>query len=266
MIWHKLSPAILTLLVFLLAQGVGTILLLVTGMLRLPDFSISFDIPLLSLILMTVNVLVVLVCHFLLHYIRPITASDIAAIRWRPGLLGIAGGFLGAMSVSFLTDEMELPDTMVQMSLAMSQNVWGVLVLVIVGPVTEELIFREAIAGEMLRRGASPWTAIFVSALAFGTMHLNLAQGLYALPLGIILGIIYYRTGNIILTSLLHILNNGIVAVQLYTLGEDMADASLTEWFGNTATAYTVMLLTGTLCIILMKRFWDCYPHGKGAT
>lgn len=259
MTWHKLSPAIQTLLVFLLAQGVGTLLLIATGVLTLPDFCISFNSPLFSFILMAVDILAVLACYFLLHNIRPVTAGDFSSVNWCPGALGIAGGLLGAMSISVLTEGTELPDAVQQMSMAMSHDVWGLIALVIVGPVTEELLFREAIVGEMLRRGATPWMAIAVSALAFGAMHLNLAQGLYALPLGILFGIIYYKTGNIILSSLLHIVNNGIVAAQLYFLGEDMANISYTEWLGSIYMAYAFMLVLGVLCITLMKKFWDCY-------
>lgn len=258
--WHNLSPAILTLLIFLLAQGLGTVLLVATGLLNLSDFSISFDSPLFPIIQMAVNVFAILACHFLLHNIRLVTAEDLSAIKWRPGLLGIAGGLVGATSISVLTDDMELPDTLMQFSLAMSHSIWGLLALVIVGPVTEELLFREALEGEMLRRGTTPWPAILVSAVAFGVIHLNLAQALYALPLGIIFGIIYYKTGSIILTSLLHILNNGIVVAQLRILGEDMADSSCAEWLGSTAWVYAFMILSGILCLLLMKKFWDYCP------
>jgi len=259
--WHKLSPAILTLLVFLLAQGVGTALIVVTGLLTLPDFSISPDNSLMPLILMAVDILAVLICYFLLHNIRLVTWGDIASISWRPGLLGIAGGLMGALSVSVLTEGMELPEMIQQMTQAMSRSIMGVLVLTIVGPITEELLFREAIEGEMLRRGASPWTAIIVSALAFGAVHFNLAQCLYALPLGIMLGIIYYKTGNIVLTSLLHILNNSIVAVLLHTMDKDMADVSYAEWFGSALKAYAFMAFSGLLCLLLMKAFWTCYSN-----
>ena len=256
---RQFSPAVLTLLIFLLAQGIGTVLLIVTGLSTLPDFRISFDNSLFPLIMMAVNIIAVLCCHFLVHNIQFAATCDFSTIRWRPGMLAIIGGFLGATSISILTESVELPDVMLKMSLAMSHNFWGLLTLVIVGPVTEELLFREAITGEMLRRGATPWIAIMVSALAFSAMHLNLAQGLYAFPLGIIFGIIYYKTGNIILTSILHILNNGIVAIQLYTLNEDISDLSFSEWFGGDLKAYAAMLLFGALCIVLMGLFWKFY-------
>lgn len=277
MTWHKLSPAVLTLLVFLLAQGLGTLLIFGIGMFVSPEFNEAVrayisgetpSMPLLDLMsvstfsitLMAVDILAVLGCYCLLHNIRPVSPTDIAAIHWRPGVLAIAGGIFGALSISVVTETIEAPDIMQQMTLAMSHNILGLLTIAIVGPITEELLFREAIEGEMLRRGANPWTAILVSAIAFGTAHLNLAQGLYAFPLAILFGIIYFKTGNIVLTSLLHILNNSIVALQLLLLGQEANNLTYADWLGGTAKAYLFMALCAIICIILMKHFWKHYP------
>ena len=276
MTFHRLSPAILTLLVFLLAQGLGSLLLFGIWILVSPEFGEAIraffsgeaeGLPLLelmpisvfSLILMSLDIIAVLGCHLCLHNIRFATTLDATAVRWRPALLAAAAAILGAMSISILTGGMELPEAMVQISLAMSHNFWGLITIVLVGPISEELLFREAIAGEMLRRGAAPWLAIGVSALAFSAAHLNLAQGCYAFPLGILLGIIYYKTGGIVLTSLLHILNNGIVAVQLYADGTEAIETSPAEWFGSATLAQTFMVLFGALSIALMTLFWNRY-------
>ena len=273
---HRLSPAILTLLVFFLAQGLGSLLLFGIWILVSPEFGEAIraflsgeaeGLPLLelmpisvfSLILMSLDIIAVLGCHLCLHNIRFATTLDATTVRWRPALLAAAAAILGAMSISILTGGMELPEAMVQISLAMSHNIWGLITIVLVGPISEELLFREAIAGEMLRRGAAPWLAIGVSALAFSAAHLNLAQGCYAFPLGILLGIIYYKTGGIVLTSLLHILNNGIVAVQLYADGTEAIETSPAEWFGSATLAQTFMVLFGALSIALMTLFWNRY-------
>ena len=276
MTFHRFSPAILTLLVFFLAQGLGSLLLFGIWILVSPEFGEAIraflsgeteGLPLLelmpisvfSLILMSLDIIAVLGCHLCLHNIRFATTLDATTVRWRPALLAAAAAILGAMSISILTGGMELPEAMVQISLAMSHNFWGLITIVLVGPISEELLFREAIAGEMLRRGAAPWLAIGVSALAFSAAHLNLAQGCYAFPLGILLGIIYYKTGGIVLTSLLHILNNGIVAVQLYADGTEAIETSPAEWFGSTTLAQTFMVLFGALSIALMTLFWNRY-------
>lgn len=217
----------------------------------------SITIP--SLVLMAVYIIAVLCCHFFLHNIRFSTAFDVSSISWHPGMLAIVGGIFGALSMSILADDVKLPEEVVELQLAMSHNLWGLFTLIVVGPIAEELLFREAIAGEMLRRGANPWVAIVVSAIAFGVIHLNLAQGLYALPMGLLFGIIYYKTGNIVLTSFLHIFNNFIAAAQLFTMGEDAVDISYAELFGSSLAAYTIMVGLGGLCILLMMAFWKGY-------
>ncbi len=252
--WRTLSPAIHTLLVFFFAQGLGSVLLLFVGM----------EVTAISLTMMVANILAVLACHFFLHNIRALTTDDVSSINWRIGLSGIAGGVFGAAGMSPLTESIELPDMMQQMSLAMSHNALGLLCIVFIGPVTEELLFREAIEGEMLRRGARPWTAILASSLAFSTVHLNLAQGIYALPLGILFGIIYYKTGNVVISSLLHIINNGVVATLLYLYGEDIQDLSLADWFGSTTYAYAFAALSGIFCLVLTTIFWKFYSPMEG--
>ena len=246
--FYKFSPAILSPLVFLYAQFVGA--------LAIGIFSIK-DISVISLIMMAVFVFAVLTCYLFLKIIHFPTADDVSSIGWRTCIIAFVGGVFGALSMSILAGNIELPDEVFQLQLAMSRNFFGLFTIIIVGPIAEEFVFREGIVGEMLRRGASPWTAIIFSAVMFGVMHLNFAQGLYALPLGLLLGIIYYKTGGIVLTSLLHILNNGFAAFQLHTMGEDAPDTSFAELFGNAYTAYTVMAVCGVLCILLMRKLWN---------
>ena len=277
MIWHKYSPAILTVLVFLLVQGIGSVLLFAVGVIVSPEFGEAVrafvsgkaqGLPLLELIPVSAfsivtavtDILAVLICYFFLHYIRFSTTFNTSSIKLRPSLLAISGGILGALSVSILTESVELSDEMMQISLAMSHNFWGLLTIVFVGPVVEELLFREAIEGEMLRRNVRPWVAILVSAIAFSVAHLNLAQGLYAFSLAILFGIIYYKTGNIILTSLLHIINNGFSASQLYLYGEGVEDISYADLFGGTLQSYTFMLLSGVISVALITTFCKDYP------
>lgn len=271
--WGKITPAILSLLIFLLAQAIVPIIAFGIGILVSPDFGkvmhaflndeIS-NLPFNKLMpatafaftIMAPNIIAILVCHFFLHNIRPIKVSDITGIRWKPGLLAIAGGMLATTCMSFITEDIAMPDSMMEMALTVSKNAWGVLALCIVGPITEELLFREAIEGEMLRRETAPWLAICISALAFSTVHLNLAQGLYALPIGIIFGIIRYKTGNIILPTLIHILNNSIATAQLYMLERERSDIPATEISGGNTETYIAILLSGALSILLMTLFW----------
>jgi glutamate-5-semialdehyde dehydrogenase len=87
-------------------------------------------------------------------------------------------------------------------------NNWaGPVLLVILGPLTEEIIFRGLVLRGLLGR-YRPWTAIILSAALFSLMHVNPAQVPVTLGLGIVLGWVYYRTRSLGLCFLGHAINN----------------------------------------------------------
>lgn len=79
--------------------------------------------------------------------------------------------------------------------------------IVFIAPIFEELCMRGIIL-EQLSRRYKPIISITVSALLFAIMHLNVSQGVNAFLLGIIFGLVYLKTRNLIITILLHGLNN----------------------------------------------------------
>lgn len=80
------------------------------------------------------------------------------------------------------------------------------LVICLVPAVCEEFLFRGAILTNLLPFGRSQ--AILISALLFGLMHQNFSQFFYAFCAGIVLGLVYERTGNLWSCMLLHFTNN----------------------------------------------------------
>ncbi len=79
-------------------------------------------------------------------------------------------------------------------------------IAVVIGPIFEELIFRKLMIDKLGMYGDK--LAIVVSAIAFGIFHGNLYQFFYAAMLGLVLGYIYTRTGNILYPIALHMLIN----------------------------------------------------------
>lgn len=80
------------------------------------------------------------------------------------------------------------------------------IVMALVPAFCEELLFRGAILTNLLPFGRS--SAILISALLFSLMHQNPGQILYAFAAGILLGVVYERTGSIWNCVFLHLLNN----------------------------------------------------------
>ena len=81
------------------------------------------------------------------------------------------------------------------------------LSVVFFGPIAEELMFRGLIynAFSFINKPIIP---ILISALAFGIWHGEPVQAVYTTIMGIMVGIIYYYTGNILYPIFAHILNN----------------------------------------------------------
>lgn len=88
----------------------------------------------------------------------------------------------------------------------------------IAAPVFEELIFRGFLLPS-LTRYFSVTTAIILSGLLFAIAHLSLAEVLPLATLGIILGVVYTRSRNILAPMLLHGLWNSGTLLSLFVLG-----------------------------------------------
>ena len=105
---------------------------------------------------------------------------------------------------------------------------FGILYVVIIGPVFEEIVFRGAVMRKLEPYGAN--FAIVTSAILFGLYHIILFQAVFAFILGLVLA---YTAGRYSLkwAIVLHILNNllafmtylypeaGIVVLMLYFVG-----------------------------------------------
>ena len=97
----------------------------------------------------------------------------------------------------------------------------------ILAPIFEELFYRKAIIDRLRRYGELP--AILISGLIFGLVHGNFSQVFYATTIGMLLGFIYLRTGNVFYTISLHAAFNligGVYTTELVRrLGEDLTPA-----------------------------------------
>lgn len=90
--------------------------------------------------------------------------------------------------------------------LSNNQIMQNILMVAIIAPIIEELIFRKLLIDRISRFGEG--TAILVSAFAFGIFHGNLAQFIYATALGLVLGYVYAKSKKIILPIILHMTVN----------------------------------------------------------
>lgn len=89
-------------------------------------------------------------------------------------------------------------------------TVGNVVSMGLLAPVLEEWLFRGLWLRGMLDR-YPPLTAIGITSVVFALIHGQSWQILFALPLGMLLGYVFYRTHNLVYTILLHATNNLLV-------------------------------------------------------
>jgi len=126
--------------------------------------------------------------------------------------------FVGSTVSTWLTNGFyallgyELTDTTTE--LISNTPIWLILlVVVVIGPIVEELIYRKLMIDRLAAFGDVP--AILFTAVLFGIGHGNLFQFAYAALLGAVFGYLYTSTGKLRYSVILHMLTNflGSVAV-----------------------------------------------------
>lgn len=122
-----------------------------------------------------------------------------------------AGNFVSSILVSIYSLVTgNTPENAVSQMLMGSSVIINIIVVGIIAPVVEEVIFRKIILDRTRKYGEK--TALFLSALIFGLSHLNVYQMFYAFGIGLVLGFVYLRYGKLIHTIMIHFVINIISA------------------------------------------------------
>ncbi len=165
----------------------------------------------------------------------------------------VVAAFSCIITFDLLSELLRLPDIMAEQFMAMAHNPWGIVAIALVGPVVEELVFREAILGHLLRNGVGRRTAIVLSALLFGAIHGNPIQIPFAIAVGLVFGLIYYRMRNVVLTSIVHIVNNSIAVAEMNLLGDGSREIHYYDYIGM-PFEMGLIIVFGLICIVTVRR------------
>ena len=142
----------------------------------------------------------------------------------------------GMLFINLCSEFLGLPDLMQDTFLGMSRNVFGIISITIMAPLVEELLFRGAIQGYMLRKGMKPLNAILIASAIFGIVHMNPIQIPFAFAIGLIFGWLYYRTGSVVPGIIGHFINNSIACLQMAMMTKEELDTTTIEWLGEGPT------------------------------
>ena len=127
------------------------------------------------------------------------------------------------------------------------------LVVAIFAPIFEEWMCRGMVLRGLLTKMKPVW-AIVISALFFAVIHANPWQALNAFLIGLMMGYVYYKTGSLILTMIIHFVNNG-TAVVLSNI-ESLKDYDyMIDMMGK--QDYTIVFLVS--CVVLAACLYVFY-------
>lgn len=156
---------------------------------------------------------------------------------WVLSLLFIVG--MGLWN-NYLSELVNLPNTKEDFFEEMMSRPLGIFATVIMAPIMEELLFRGAIQGHLMRVWNKPVWAILVSSLLFGVVHGNPAQIPFAFTIGLGLGWTYYLTGSLLPCFFMHFVNNGS-AVLIFWLTDNPNTTLIGSYGIELATCFAVL-------------------------
>lgn len=128
----------------------------------------------------------------------------------------------------------------------------NILMIAALAAIGEELLFRSVIQPFMIRICRNAFVGILVTSVLFSAMHFEFYGFIPRIVLGIILGYMFYLTGSIWSSMLMHFVNNATI-VMLYYLNFNSIIAVDVEKFGSSDNVFVIagsLLVTVAIFVI----------------
>ncbi|MBR3915812.1 MAG: CPBP family intramembrane metalloprotease [Bacteroidaceae bacterium] len=178
------------------------------------------------------------------------------SIAFKPLIVSTLLVFSSMFALNIFVQFFPLDDLLANEFQGLSHSLLGAFTISVLAPLLEEVMFRGAIQGYMMRTFRSPWLAIVVAALVFGIFHMNPIQIVYASLLGFVFGWIYYRTGSLMSVIVGHVLNNSIATLTMLCFGES-TETEIIEEFSpfaeNVMSGILFVLFTAVSLFLAVK-------------
>jgi membrane protease YdiL (CAAX protease family) len=227
-------------------------------------------------------ILVIAIIYMVVNRIDPMKDIPYKRIGFVDGILSLAAGycmipmvlFLNSITMLFSTNYLEEGTT----TLLTYPFFMQVILLAVIPPLVEELVFRGIFFGSYRKAGMSG--AAIMSGLIFGCFHLNINQGLYAFAIGIVFAYMVEATGSLWSSVIAHFAINtysigvvqllkmtGIYASDGQAVGALEGEGELAASAGALATVMqlivllalaTAFMMLAVLCIRIMAK-----RHGR---
>ena len=130
----------------------------------------------------------------------------------------------------------------------------SLLIIAVLAAVSEELLFRSVIQKSLIRLFKNAHVAIIVTAVIFSAFHGDLFGFVPRIILGLMLGYMFWMSGSIFPSMLMHFVNNATIVILYYLNTRGFIDIDV-EHFGSTSNVILILLSL----IVTIAIFITCY-------
>lgn len=132
----------------------------------------------------------------------------------------------------------------------------SLLIIAALAAVSEELLFRSVIQKALIKIFKNAHVAIIVTAFVFSAFHMDFFGFFPRFILGIMLGYMFWMSGSILPSMLMHFVNNATIVMLYYLNTRGFSDIDA-EHFGSTNNVLVIILslITTVAIFITCNRF-----------
>ena len=139
----------------------------------------------------------------------------------------------------------------------------NLVVVALIPAIGEELTFR-GVLQQSLTRKMNPHFAIILSAAVFSFIHFQFFGFLPHMFLGLLLGYMFYITGSLWTSMLMHFVNNGTAVVIYYLNNKNIIDIDV-EHFGSLSNTWLIVMSALMTTALIVWSWWKAKLNKTGS-
>ncbi len=141
---------------------------------------------------------------------------------------------------------------------SIAQVVVAFMVIAIIPAIGEELVFRGILQNELFRSSKNIHISIWIGAAIFSAFHMQFYGFLPRMLLGAMFGYLYYWSGNLMLSMLAHLVNNGFIVIALYLHQQKLIDIDIES---TESAPWQAVLFSAIFTVVLLYTFRKFYQQ-----
>ena len=146
----------------------------------------------------------------------------------------------------------EKSEEIIKMFISQGSLCSSLLIIAALAAISEELLFRSVIQKSLIKLFKNAHVAIIVTAIIFSAFHFDFFGFFPRMILGIMLGYMFYLSGSIFPSMLMHFVNNATIVLIYYLSTRGFIDIDV-EKFGSTDNVLVIILsLIATVAIFII--------------